>query len=374
MGILDLLKKGKDALSEPEGAATALTAGLVFGGPVGLGLGVLQGILAKRLHQSEADKLAADAVAGEQINRDIIAQIEGANQFADTDIDKQQLGALATQRSVYSRLLNHPDEKVRQQAMTALAGVAAQGGAFLEDIEGRREAQADQAAKDREVRRGEYRTQLNAATQKADEINSESDAVLRLANELGAKNPAVQSRFRKLVEQSSGDINGEGGGAGIKIPFLGQLGKTDDYEYSYDEIVKGTAALRSALGGTYEKRAQQLAAMAQQDGFALNTKTGRVELEDLNALPPSSSRPRVQSADEAEAANAPNYKRENDAHPFGDSIGGSIVEKADSFFGAPLKNMSQSPTVNGALQRLDQWTTEWRKRHAIKRKRPSNAD
>lgn len=261
------------------------------------------GITTKRMRLNAADIAAREASAARDLDGSIQQSLRDAGALVGTDMDRAQIAELDKQRQRWARLARHPDKNVKAAAIQQLAALSTDP--LLEDMEGMREEAASQERELRVARRDEYRTELNATTEALRNAETEWNTFTEMLNEAGAQSPVVQSRFRDLVGLSGADVRGDAGTFNLKLGPLGsvRLGEEEDTEFTYSEMVAAASGWYRGQRKALDTRLAALAQGAQRDGFALNTESGKVELEDLNTdYRPTVSTPNAGMTDAMEAA------------------------------------------------------------------------
>lgn len=261
------------------------------------------GITTKRMRLNAADVAAREASTARDLDGSINASLRAAGAIAGTDMDRAQIAELDQQRQRWARLAQHPDAQVKRAAIQQLAALSTDP--LLEDMESMQEEAASQERELRIARRDEYRTELNATTDALRNAETEWNTFTEMLNEAGAQSDVVQSRFRDLVGLSGADVRGDPGTFNLKLGPLGsiKLGEEEDKTFTYSEMVAAASGWYRGQRKALDTRLQALAQGAQQDGFALNTESGKVELEDLNtSYQPNVSTPRAGMTDALEAA------------------------------------------------------------------------
>jgi hypothetical protein len=261
----------------PEGAIAGAGLGAVFGGPIGALIGAGVGILARRAKQSMLDAAAAEADTAYSLNTEIANSIDRASQLPNlSEVDREQLAAIDSQRRKLSVLSQHPDPNVRAKATEQLAMLST--APWLEDVETRADALDDARRTARAAYGKEQVGQFNKYRDTTDKTRAEGNAILKLANELGSANPNVQARFKNFV---GGSFNEEE--IGLHIKALGL--DTGDRVASGDEIVKAVTAVTSAVTDYSQKRAANIVADLKQKGYALNTSEDGSLYVDTEEVP-----------------------------------------------------------------------------------------
>lgn len=261
------------------------------------------GITTKRMRLNAADVAAREASTARDLDGSINASLRAAGAIAGTDMDRAQIAELDQQRQRWARLAQHPDAQVKRAAIQQLAALSTDP--LLEDMESMQEEAASQERELRIARRDEYRTEINATTDALRNAETEWNTFTEMLNEAGAQSDVVQSRFRDLVGLSGADVRGDPGTFNLKLGPLGsiKLGEEEDKTFTYSEMVAAASGWYRGQRKALDTRLQALAQGAQQDGFALNTESGKVELEDLNtSYQPNVSTPRAGMTDALEAA------------------------------------------------------------------------
>lgn len=278
------------------GLATALGSSFVFGPLVGAGLGLTQGILAKRLRDSELEKSAAESETVSALDASIQEQIGSAGQFADTDIDQEQLKNWNTRRANLAKLAAHPDEKVRAKAAQDLADLSTGIGSFLEDVEGRRENVEDtrlslQRAAVQDVAK-QFRSGYEGAIKKRRELQASAGQIHTLLNDesFDVNKPINRGRLIDLMRSNSRTILADtadfgsalqsaGGGQGLIGSVLGLLGgamKADDFKFTKEEWRAIASAMYDAETKQFSGEMQRIEAGVADLEFAAH---------DLGILP-----------------------------------------------------------------------------------------
>lgn len=261
------------------------------------------GITTKRMRLNAADIAAREASAARDLDGSIQQSLRDAGVIAGTDMDRAQIAELDKQRQRWARLAQHPDANVKRAAIQQLAALSTDP--LLEDMEGARETAAAEERELRLARRDEYRTELNSTVESLRNAETEWNTFTEMLNEAGAQSDVVQSRFRDLVGLSGADVRGDAGTFNLKLGPLGsiRLGEEEDKTFTYSEMVAAASGWYRGQRKALDVRLQALAQGAQRDGFALNTESGEVELEDLNTdYRPTASAPNAGMTDALEAA------------------------------------------------------------------------
>lgn len=271
------------------GLATALGSSFVFGPLVGAGLGLAQGILAKRLRDSELERSAAENETVESLDASIREQLAGAKQFADTDLDAEQLNNWNVRRANLAKLSAHPDEKVRAKAAQDLADLSTGIGSFFEDVETRRETTEDtrlslQRAAVQDVAK-QFRNGYEGAIKKRRDLQAAAGQMHRLLNDDGfdVNKPINRGRLIDLMRSNSrtiladtadfGDaLQSAGGGGNLIGTVLGVLGgamKADDFKFTKEEWRAIASAMYDAETKQFSGEMQRIeAGVADLEGSA----------------------------------------------------------------------------------------------------------
>lgn len=240
------------------------------------------GITTKRMRTMAADDAAEEARLTGYLNEQIGSSLKEAGLLATEPTDRAQLLELDNKRRRYSALAQHHDPAVRTAALSQLAQISADP--LLEDIEATREARRTEERGLRLERRNEYKTELSTTAESLRNAETEFNTFTEMLNGAGASSSVVQARFRDLVGLSGADVRGERGAMTLKLGPLGSvnLGGEEDKTFSYDEMLAASSGWYRGQRSVLEQRMNAVAQGATADGFALDTRTGAVELEDLN--------------------------------------------------------------------------------------------
>jgi len=270
----------------PEGLIAGAGFGSVFGGPVGALIGAGVGVLAKRLHQSQLDTAAQEADTAYSLNVELEDSLAKASQLPGlSDVDREQLAAIDSQRRKFSILSNDADPDVRANARRGLAELST--NPWLEDVETRTEKLEDAVRSDRKAHGDNQVQAFNKYRDQADRAQTEANAILKLANELGSDNPGVQARYKNFI---GGSAAGEE--LAIHIKALGL--DPGDRVASGDEIVKGTTAVTSAVTDISRQRQAAILDDLKKRGYLLNTGEDGSLTIDTAPAPDITPRPEAQ--------------------------------------------------------------------------------
>lgn len=186
----------------PEAVATAVGAGFILGPIGGLLLGAAQGILGKRMEQSELDAIAAyddvDATFMETIDRQMME--------ADSPEDVEQLSTMATQQTAARRMLASPVPQIRQQgAMLQAKLFDAQRAYAIKQEE--QAIQADVRAENTERELGQenysrFRTARDKFMQESAPFLEVRNATANILNALQRGSPVDQYAAAKLMDKA----------------------------------------------------------------------------------------------------------------------------------------------------------------------------
>lgn len=242
------------------------------------------GITTKRMRTMAADEAAEEARLTGYLNEQLGGTLKEAGLLATEPTERAQLAELDSRRRRFSALAQHHDPAVRAAALTQLAQLSADP--LLEQIDAARETRRTEERELRLERRNEYKTELSGTAEQLRNAETEFNTFTEMLNEAGASSSVVQARFRDLVGLSGADVRGERGAMTLKLGPLGSvnLGGEDDKVFSYDEMLAASSGWYRGQRSALEQRLNALAQAATADGFALDTRTGSVELEDLNEL------------------------------------------------------------------------------------------
>lgn len=276
-------------LGSPEGLATGAGAAFVFGGPIGIALGLAQGILARRQHQSELDAQAQEqAMLGQldQLQAEGIKQVQG---LAATDIDKAQLAQVARDYQMLRRQSMSPDPQTRQAAIAKLADFGPNIGAWLEDLEGRNETVLDKnvAVMDEQagVARQDYQDALKR-DQDVTRISSEMHQLLSDPN-FDVNQMLNRARLGQLLDQTPReffadpadmadalkDVGGNLPGILGAIPaWIAGKQKAEDFKWSKEDWRKVAYAMTVAS----KKQSQRQLQDAMNAGKLLDETSQRI--------------------------------------------------------------------------------------------------
>jgi hypothetical protein len=246
------------------------------------------GIVTDRMHQSQLDMAASQ----EAQLRDANTAIASAMQDADPEqaaILAQTMRDRAQQASDNIAAINRAPARVLQSGVTPGGVTPLPTGAqtvapfYQEREQGRIAANIDAMNKAYDLakqRRDEFHNEITGEQKNIDHAQAEANTVLGLLNDLGADSDVVQSRFRDFTGMSLGDTK-EGGELGsVGVHGIGHfdlgtlLGITPEKKASYDEIVKGVAAIQSAQTQAAKARITALQQHAVASGFSLDPETG----------------------------------------------------------------------------------------------------
>jgi predicted lactoylglutathione lyase len=267
-------------LAEPEGLATGAVGGLLFGGPVGVALGIGQGILAKRMRQNELDARAAEQDMLNALDEQHMAALQSAQGVGATELDRAQLDQLGRDYKMLRVLAASPDEQTRQAAMTALAKFGPSVGAYLEDVESRNESvfdknvslldeQADRA-------REEYRAGLNRG-QETQRISQEMHTLLS-DPDFDPNNPVNRARLASLLGQTPRELFADPADMGdalretaAGVPIAQQVAawisgkaKAEEFEFSKEDWRKVAHAMTLASKRQSDQMLNDAAAVGQR--------------------------------------------------------------------------------------------------------------
>lgn len=189
------------------GAGVATVAGPI----AGIGAAIGRGIMSRRLDQSQLDQMAQDRADIEAANQDVDKQLQRMSNLPGvTDIDREQLNTLQTQRQILARMMNSSDPNARAQAQNRYLELMDGADSWLNDVESRQEGQQDalrgtysDAFKDlRERFRGTQDTTLDAkraSNELLSFIDGMSDAELN--------KPFNRQRIAALMDTSARAFN-----------------------------------------------------------------------------------------------------------------------------------------------------------------------
>lgn len=354
MGVKERLKEAGSALAQPEGLATGAVAGWMFGGPIGLALGIGQGILAKRLRQSELDYAAKEAEILSALDEQQAAAAEAAFGQASTDMDRAQYDQEQRIYMSLRQLAMHPDPQTRARAVEQLAMNGTRLGAWLEDIEGRNESlfDANVATLDKES---------DLARAAFDEALSSAQETKRVASELhellsdesfDVNHPLNRGRLGALFEQTPrellsdpedmADALKEAGGnlpLGLGTLMLWKAGKqaAADFQWSKEDWRKIAFAMQTAA----ERKSKRAMDDATHVGMALDQAAAgfghspaysyieRIATGRVQEGPSVSGRPGAYGGSSTRAA-SPNARSESAISTVRDALGDVAGEARDA--------------------------------------------
>ncbi len=122
------------------GAGVATVAGPI----AGIGAAIGRGIMSRRLDQSQLDQMAQDRADIEAANQDVDKQLQRMGNLPGvTDLDREQLNTLQTQRQILARMMNSSDPNARAQAQNRYLELMDGADSWLNDVESRQEGQQD---------------------------------------------------------------------------------------------------------------------------------------------------------------------------------------------------------------------------------------
>ena len=128
---LERARSSREArFAAPEALATAVGAGFILGPVGGLLLGAAQGILGKRMEQSQLDAIAAEQSAYDDVDARARETIERALASATNPQDVEQLATMATQQAAARRMLASPIPQIQQQGAALQSQIFAEQRAY----------------------------------------------------------------------------------------------------------------------------------------------------------------------------------------------------------------------------------------------------
>lgn len=369
------LKGGiKDALGnlkEPEGFATAALGAFLFGGPVGLALGIGQGIIARRERQSLLDDAAQEREMLQAFDDQFQESLRQAQGLGATDLDREQLAQVGRDYQMLRRLAMSPDPSVRQQAQAKLVDMSPRIGDWLEDMEGRNEAVLDRQVGALDEAAVNARGNYEAGLERAQGIASVAEQMHNLLadDSFDVNNPVARARLGQLLEQTPrefladpADMSDALEKVGANVPgIIGGLvqyyagkKKAEEFTFSKEDWRKVAYALQ--LSG--QKQANQVMQDAERVGTILDNTA-----QQLGAQPGLSYLQRiitgkVQDAEEisgergyyneldakARAADAAAAEQKKVADATRPSRASAIVEKAKETAAGVLTSPYLDPT------------------------------
>jgi hypothetical protein len=246
------------------------------------------GIVTDRMHQSQLDMAANQ----EGDLRDTNIALASAMQ----DADPEQAAILAQTMRDRAQQTNANIDAINRAPARVLASGVTPGGVtpiptaaqtvapfYQEREQGRIAAEIDAQNKAFELtkqRRDEFHNEILGEQKNIDTANREANTVLALLNKEGADSDVTQSRFRDFTGMSLGDAKNGGELGSIGVHGLGHfdlgalLGISPEKKASYDEIVKGVAAIQGAQTQAATARIQALQQHAVASGFSVDPNTG----------------------------------------------------------------------------------------------------
>lgn len=349
--------------------ATSVLGGILTGGP-GLLLGLLpyaKGIMDKRLYQNELDKRSQDQYAATQADNDLGQQITAARQLPHTGVQDQQLDGFQKRQDMLRALMGHPNPQVRSYAEQQLLGLNTSINDYLGGLQTEQDKQLDLQNQLRGKMRDDYRSDIGKAQDAVDKEQASYNEVMNSLQNLGAQNHVTQTSFSKYLNSTTEE------GGKVAIPGLEVHLHSPEDQYTYDEIVRGSAAKLSSVKQVYQQRADALIKSAQTDGFQLNNDNGRLSFTDLNIVKPTGASP-VPSTSSVQTADADNKTLQ--AAKTGTGVGRILnmipvlPKVADDIVG-PLGGQTGEERINEAQQLIQQQRQRRALREGIIR-RPTN--
>src|SRR5262245_24051398 len=201
----------------PEGAITGAGMGAVFGGPIGALIGAGVGILSRRVRQSMLDAEAAGADVANQLNRAVAESVDVATRLPGlSDVQREELAAIDSQREKLSQAMLDPDPAVRRQAKLGMINLST--APVLNEVQKRADTLADAAQQARAHIRDQYHSEINSTIGTIDTDNTGYDSLINAVNDkkLGDQSAVTQGLFVKYMSGSEQDPAGG-------IPFIDKL-------------------------------------------------------------------------------------------------------------------------------------------------------
>jgi hypothetical protein len=285
-----MARKGEYPTTTPSplgaGLATGAVAGAVFGGPIGLLAGLAQGIIAKRMRESELDYQAQEAEMLSALDEQQQAAVEAAFGLGSTEMDQAQLDQDSRIYMNLRQLASHPDPNMRARAIEQLATHGTRISAWLEDIETRNESQFDANVatldKESDLARASFDEALSSA-QETKRVASELHQLLA-DDSFDVNHPLNRGRLGALFEQTPRELLSDPEDmadalkeAGGQLPLIGawmtySAGKqaASDFVWTKEDWRKIAFAMQT----TAEKKSKRAMDDAIHVGMALDQAAG----------------------------------------------------------------------------------------------------
>lgn len=272
----------------PGSAVTGGLAGILATavlGPVGLAIGAGMGINAQRLKRNAIDRTAADIQASDLFASRISDQLNNSAEYAKTygtEQDLSQLSDIAQSVIRYKELAQHHDPQIRSMALAQLAAQDSRMDAWKEDIESRTETIADRDFDMRRELAKEYRAQVTIEHDALEDTALSSQRLLNMLDKHGADSEIVQGLARDYVEFTLKEAEASGAAVGFNIGIASGSFNTGVTKLTAQEIHDMVSATESADRKIRGQRIAMIQQQAQEDGFAINLKDGKLNVEDTN--------------------------------------------------------------------------------------------
>jgi hypothetical protein len=276
-------------LTSPEGLATGALGAFLFGGPVGIALGLAQGILARRTRESELDAQAKEQDMLSQLDALQAESIKQVGGLASTDLDRAQLAQVARDYQMLRRQSMSPDADTRQAAIAKLADFGPNIGAWLEDLEGRNETQLDKNVSILDEQAATIRTNYQDALDKAQDVQRISSEMHQLLSDpnFDVNSMLNRARLGDLMGQTPRNLFADpvdmadalketgaalGGIPGAITSWIAGKKKAADFEWTREDWRKVAYAMQLASKRQTDRQLED----AMSAGKMLDETAGRI--------------------------------------------------------------------------------------------------
>ena len=276
-------------LTSPEGLATGALGAFLFGGPVGIALGLAQGILGRRMRESELEAQAQEQEMLAQFDKTFLAGQEEAQKLAATDIDRAQLTQVGRDYQMLRKQAMSPDPATRRDAVQKLASFTPQIGAWLEDLEGRNETLLDRNVALLDSQADAVQADYQTALARAQDTQRVASEMHQLLSDPGfdANSMINRARLASLINETPRSLFTDtpdmadalketgaalGGIPGAIASWISGKQKAEDFQFSKEDWRKLAYAMQLAS----KRQTDQQLADATENGRMLDETAQRI--------------------------------------------------------------------------------------------------
>lgn len=289
--LLDKLKEGVSGDSAFTGGLAGILASTVFGGPVGLAVGLGTGILSNRMQRSELDVLADDYEGIQKYASSIQDQINATSGYVDqygdpSGSDRMQLDSISREMLRANDLAQRVDPNIRAVGLQQLTNAANRFDAFHSDLESRTQKLADdQLAAEQKVA-DHFQSEFEGTQAKVRDANDLANrAQMLVADDHDIKNPQTKAVLMQMFNISQREADQDAMSWSVGLLGTGLSGDVNDFNPTYDQALKMIETYRATTIASGKQYLSQIVDLAHQSGYEFGaSKDGTINVRNINSV------------------------------------------------------------------------------------------